>query len=50
MQKQVAVRNSLEVHWLELHTLTAEGLVQSLVRKLGSHKPDGVAREINKNK
>ena len=34
--------NSLEVQWLALSTFTAEGLGQSLVRELGSHKPSSI--------
>ena len=37
--------NSLAVQWLELCTFTAEGLVQSLVMELRSHKPCSVAKK-----
>ena len=37
--KLQAVENSLAVQWLGLSTLTAVAGVQSLVKKLGSHKP-----------
>ena len=41
--------NSLAVQWLGQSAFTAETRVQSLVREIRSHKPQGVAKQ-NKNK
>lgn len=42
-------RNSLAVLWLGQSAFTVETRVQSLVREIRSHKPQGVAKQ-NKNK
>ena len=39
----------LVVQWLRLHTSTSRGMGWSLVRKLRSHMPRGVARKIKRN-
>ena len=44
LQKWSLFRNSLAVQWLALSTFTAEGLVQSLIRELRSHKLRGVGK------
>ena len=44
LQKWSLFGNSLAVQWLGLSTFTTEGLVQSLIRELRSHKPYGVAK------
>ena len=38
------IGNSQVVQWLELCAVTSVALVQSLVRKLGSHKLHGAAK------
>ena len=49
LQKWSLFRNSLAVQWLALSTFTAEGLVQSLIRELRSHKPRGVGKGKEKS-
>ena len=46
--KDYTIENALVVHWLGLDTFTALAWVQSLVRKLVSHKICGTAKKEKK--
>ena len=47
--KTYVTGNSLVVQGSELSTFAAKAQVQSLVRKLTSHKPHDVAKKLKKN-
>ena len=47
---RLTIENALVVHWLGLHIFTALAWVQSLVRKLISHKICGKAKKKKKKR